>query len=152
MFTDLKVFTQALSYSEYMFFNYLYGNLRFVYFLFNYPFLEEGFALMMIHETVPKTSPLEIQLSSAIYLYSVSVGKLQLPSCSIPGVDYQRRSGGPEELILYPVDSDLAYLRRNDLKQFECLSDPDTCPICQEMDDEDLEDLICSSEKGKVKV
>lgn len=115
-------------------------------------FSGQGFALLTLEVPVTVTNPLEIQLSQRTHLFSMNEGKLKLPSCGV-GSEYSARSSGgnfPKNIILDPVDNELSTIWKGNLKDAECPALPKSCPSCEEMNDDELEELICSSDKGEL--
>lgn len=106
---------------------------------------------MVLQESIVISNPLDIQLSNKVYLYSMAPGKFSLPVCSQP--EYTMRTGDanrPKQIVLDSTDNELAILQKADLNKSKCPTSSQACPFCDEMEDQDLEDLICSSDKGNV--
>lgn len=79
-------------------------------------------------------------------------GKLKLPSCG-GGSEYSARASGgniPKNIILDPVDNELSAIWKGSLKDAECPAFTKSCPHCEKMNDDELKDIICLSDRGEL--
>ena len=113
---------------------------------------DPGFVLMVLEEPIAITTPLEVQLSEKVHLLSMNEGKLKVPSCGASSEFSMRTSGDniPKKIVLDPVDNELSTIWRGSLKEAECPATPKGCPSCEKMNNADLEDLICFSDRGEL--
>ncbi|XP_055932020.1 uncharacterized protein LOC129962298 [Argiope bruennichi] len=110
------------------------------------PALKRGELLVLLSdESTLIADDLSINLSKGKYLYSSPLNTT-FPPCSF-GDSLQARSKDISNITV--LDSPYQELRKimPDLSEYACPTIDHTCPICRSMNDEELLNLICSSEE-----
>ncbi|GFQ96796.1 uncharacterized protein TNCT_314911 [Trichonephila clavata] len=111
------------------------------------PALErDGYLLLISEEYIPLTSPLTLQLSKGLHIYTANRGRSLLPGC-VYSNPIQARSKILKNMVeMESVDKELHAILP-ELSYPSCPTIDHTCPKCGGMSDEELEELICSAEE-----
>ncbi|GFY75862.1 uncharacterized protein TNIN_453381 [Trichonephila inaurata madagascariensis] len=111
------------------------------------PALErDGYLLLISEEYIPLTSPLTLQLSKGLHIYSADRGRSLLPGCFYSNTIQARSKILKNMVEMESVDKELHAILP-ELSYPTCPTIDHTCPKCGGMSDEKLEELICSAEE-----